>query len=298
MHSPAAVEHEHAGGAPVSRTGAASPAEAACATWWGTKRTCSRLQPRQRGGEEAGRLLGVGDPQVVPRIGQAHVRVRAWPGRGRTSRRPRRGPAGRRPASARHQRIACSGSSQAENGTGRLPCLRRLKRSSSAAATISPSTTRAADGSWKMALTPRTRMHRFYPWSSGSTSVSPGKWSLPRRKRPFDGVCPDPPSESGAHVSDDGSAAGSPLPPHGAAHGARQLPAGGGRSRAGGVRRPRSLAAHGALGPGGGPAGSRGRRAGPCGRAGRLAVRDHRPLAARGARIGASWRPSCSRRRR
>ena len=34
-------------------------------------------------------------------------------------------------------------------------------------------------------------MHRFYPRSSGSTRDSPGKWSLPRRERPFDRVCPD-----------------------------------------------------------------------------------------------------------
>ncbi len=59
--------------------------------------------------------------------------------------------------------MACSGSSHAENGTGRLPCLRRLKRSSSAAATIRPSTTSAADGSWKTALTPSTRMRNHYP---------------------------------------------------------------------------------------------------------------------------------------
>src|SRR3954453_22595318 len=65
-----------------------------------------------------------------------------------------------RPAASRHQAAASSGSSQAENGTGRLPCLRRLNRSSSAAATVRPSTTRAAAGSWKMALTPRTLMLR------------------------------------------------------------------------------------------------------------------------------------------
>ena len=59
--------------------------------------------------------------------------------------------------------MACSGSSQAENGTGRLPCLRRVKRSSSAAATIVPSTTSAAAGSWKTALMPRTRMGVHYP---------------------------------------------------------------------------------------------------------------------------------------
>jgi hypothetical protein len=60
------------------------------------------------------------------------------------------------PPSARHHLMACSGSSHVENGTGRLPCLRRLKRSSSAAATIWPSTTIAAAGSWNTALTPST----------------------------------------------------------------------------------------------------------------------------------------------
>src|ERR671910_3855654 len=60
------------------------------------------------------------------------------------------------PASARHQAIDCSGSSHVENATGGLPCLRREKRSSSAAATVTPSITRAAAGSWKTALTPRT----------------------------------------------------------------------------------------------------------------------------------------------
>src|SRR5690348_6871247 len=55
-----------------------------------------------------------------------------------------------------------AGCSQAEKGTGRLPCLRRLNRSSSAAATTSPSMTSAAAGSWKTELTPRTRMPA--PW--------------------------------------------------------------------------------------------------------------------------------------
>src|SRR5215212_5314907 len=64
--------------------------------------------------------------------------------------------AGSMPASARHQAIDCSGSSQVENATGGLPCLRREKRSSSAAATVTPSTTSAAAGSWKTALIPRT----------------------------------------------------------------------------------------------------------------------------------------------
>src|SRR4051794_29389322 len=64
---------------------------------------------------------------------------------------------GARPPRSRHQAIAFSGSSHVENGTHALPCLRRLKRSSSAAATICPSTTRAAAGSWKTALMPKTR---------------------------------------------------------------------------------------------------------------------------------------------
>ena len=51
------------------------------------------------------------------------------------------------PAWARHHFADSSGSSQAENGTGRLPCLRRENRSSSAAATTSPSTTSATAGS-------------------------------------------------------------------------------------------------------------------------------------------------------
>src|SRR5204862_3643198 len=70
---------------------------------------------------------------------------------------------GRRPACSRHQAADRSGVSQAENGTGRLPCLRRLNRSSSAAAATVPSTTRAAAGSWKTALIPSTRMAAWYP---------------------------------------------------------------------------------------------------------------------------------------
>src|SRR4051794_23106836 len=61
------------------------------------------------------------------------------------------------PAWARHQAAAASGSSQVENGTGVLPCLRRLKRSSSAAATVLPSMTSAAAGSWNTALIPSTQ---------------------------------------------------------------------------------------------------------------------------------------------
>ena len=65
--------------------------------------------------------------------------------------------------------MAPSGSSQVENGTGRFPCLRREKRSSSAAATVRPSTTRAAAESWNTALMPRTRTlhsrrHGLTPW--------------------------------------------------------------------------------------------------------------------------------------
>src|SRR3954449_12049315 len=65
------------------------------------------------------------------------------------------------PAFARHQAADCSGSSHVANGTGDLPCLRRLNRSSSAAATTWPSMTRAAAGSWKSALIPRTRIEVF-----------------------------------------------------------------------------------------------------------------------------------------
>src|SRR4051795_7264501 len=62
------------------------------------------------------------------------------------------------PPCSRQKAIACSGSSQGEKAPGGLPCLRREKRSSSAAATVSPSTTRAAAGSWKTALRPRTTL--------------------------------------------------------------------------------------------------------------------------------------------
>jgi hypothetical protein len=47
-----------------------------------------------------------------------------------------------------------NGSSQAVNGSARLPCLTRVKRSSSAAAITRPSTTIAADESWNAALIP------------------------------------------------------------------------------------------------------------------------------------------------
>src|SRR3954469_7094158 len=63
---------------------------------------------------------------------------------------------GARSASSRQNAIACSGSSQVEKAVGDLPCLRREKRSSSAAATVSPSISSAAAGSWKTALIPRT----------------------------------------------------------------------------------------------------------------------------------------------
>jgi hypothetical protein len=69
---------------------------------------------------------------------------------------------GSSPDSRKHQAADSSGSSHAANGTGRLPRLRRLNRSSSAAATTRPSTTSAAAGSWKIALIPGTRMaHRL-----------------------------------------------------------------------------------------------------------------------------------------
>jgi hypothetical protein len=72
-----------------------------------------------------------------------------------------------------------SGSSQVENGTGRLPCLRRLKRSSSAAATVRPSITSAAAGSWNTALIPST-----FTWSSpprGSPDAERGVVPTPTR---------------------------------------------------------------------------------------------------------------------
>ena len=52
------------------------------------------------------------------------------------------------------------GSSQVENGTGRLPCLIRVNRSSSTAATTCPSSTRHADESWNAALMPRVYIRR------------------------------------------------------------------------------------------------------------------------------------------
>jgi hypothetical protein len=50
-------------------------------------------------------------------------------------------------AAGRHRRAAASGNSHVETGTHGFPCLRREQRSSSAAATIFPSTTNAAAGS-------------------------------------------------------------------------------------------------------------------------------------------------------
>jgi hypothetical protein len=60
-------------------------------------------------------------------------------------------------ACPRHHAAAFPGTFQVEKGTGDLPCLRLLNLSSSAAATVTPSTTRAAAGSWKTALMPSTR---------------------------------------------------------------------------------------------------------------------------------------------
>src|SRR5436309_10191073 len=64
--------------------------------------------------------------------------------------------------------MAWKGSSQVEKGTGRLPCLTWVKRSSSAAATTTPSCTRQAAGSWKAALIPRVYMRI----SGGSASAA------------------------------------------------------------------------------------------------------------------------------
>src|SRR4051794_32306012 len=54
--------------------------------------------------------------------------------------------------------MALKGSSQVENGTGRLPCLTWLRRSSSTAASTTPSRTRQAAGSWNAALIPSVYM--------------------------------------------------------------------------------------------------------------------------------------------
>src|SRR5699024_1878055 len=69
--------------------------------------------------------------------------------------------------------MASIGSSHVEKGTASFPCLRRENLSSSAAATILPSTTRAAAGSWKTALTPSTFM----------------ACSLPKSARPVQSTC-------------------------------------------------------------------------------------------------------------
>src|SRR3954454_17373227 len=81
------------------------------------------------------------------------------------------------PACERHQRAACSGSSQVEKATAGLPCLRRLKRSSSEAARTWPPTTTAASLSWNTAFTPRI----FATWRRG-TRVGHRKTSLVRRR--------------------------------------------------------------------------------------------------------------------
>ena len=144
------------------------------------------VQARQGGREETGRGLRVHPPQRVPRVVEPHV-LRGLGERRVEGVRDRVEVLGRRPASARHHRIAWSGSSHAANGTGRFPCLRRENRSSSAAPTTRPSTTSAADGSWKIAFTPRTRMGNHYP---GEALLTP-----PRRTASQVGGLP--PSRSG-----------------------------------------------------------------------------------------------------
>src|SRR4051794_34732042 len=87
------------------------------------------------------------------------------------------------PPCERHHAIACSGSSQVENGTHALPCLRRLNRSSSAAATVRPSTTSAAAGSWNTALTPSTRTAKHFsgPARAQTFDVEHGARTASRR---------------------------------------------------------------------------------------------------------------------
>src|SRR5947209_2836319 len=55
--------------------------------------------------------------------------------------------------------MAWKGSSHVEKGTGRLPCLTWLSRSSSTPDSNTPSLTRQAAGSWKAAFIPRVYMH-------------------------------------------------------------------------------------------------------------------------------------------
>src|SRR3954469_9574124 len=108
------------------------------------------------------------------------------------------------PASRRHQRAAASGSSHVENGTGVLPCFRREKRSSSAAATISPSTTIAAAGSWNTALTPSTTA--MAPPAPDHRTLSLGcvlkRRSLPRGQRDLVAERPSA-GERRLHADDD-----------------------------------------------------------------------------------------------
>jgi hypothetical protein len=95
--------------------------------------------------------------------------------------------AGRRPPCSRQKAIACSGSSQVLNGTGILPCLRRLKRSSSAAAIVRPSATSAAAGSWKTALTPRTCIEDRFSEKRFSTNT----YVMVRARRSHHTVTPE-----------------------------------------------------------------------------------------------------------
>ena len=117
-----------------------------------------RVQAGELLGEELRCVRRVQRAQVIPWVVELHGRGGAHQRRVvREADGDRRRP-GCTPAWRRHHRAAAAGCSQAANGTGRLPCLRRLKRSSSAAATTAPSTMSAAAGSWKTELMPRTRM--------------------------------------------------------------------------------------------------------------------------------------------
>ena len=123
----------------------------------------------QGGGQEAGDPAHVQGAQAFPAVVGDVPSGTAGRGRDRRSNATTSMSPGSSPAWSRHQRIASTGSSHAENGTGSLPCLRRLNRSSSAAASVSPSTTRAAAGSWKTALMPRIvaiRRARTTRWAS------------------------------------------------------------------------------------------------------------------------------------
>jgi hypothetical protein len=139
----------------ASGKGLARCAEAVWATWWETKRTRRSSSPGSAVFQEEWRAAHIERAQRSHDCAVTSLSAESASS-GSYEYATASSSAGSRPACSRHQAAAHSGSSQVENATGSFPCLRRLKRSSSAAATISPSTTRAAAGSWNTPLIPRT----------------------------------------------------------------------------------------------------------------------------------------------